>query len=187
MRKLTQEEVIKKFIEKHGNRYKYSLVCYINYRLPVQITCNKHGNFWQTPNSHLNCQGCPKCKLGKNELLIGKFLEENNINHQTQYKIKLPCNKENYSSKIDFCLPEHNLLIEYNGEQHFRPICFGKNKKEAESRFDLQQIRDQQLEVWCKENYMKILIIDGRKYQSKKLKTYLETELKSLLMNGENK
>ena len=53
------------FIEKarqiHNTKYDYSKVEYINSHTKVCIICPIHGEFWQTPNSHLNGNGCPKC------------------------------------------------------------------------------------------------------------------------------
>ena len=37
--KLTQEQIINQFREKHGNKYDYSLVEYINSRTKVKIKC----------------------------------------------------------------------------------------------------------------------------------------------------
>lgn len=45
----------------HNNRYSYDDVVYVNNYEKVAITCHKHGDFDQTPNSHLSGNGCPKC------------------------------------------------------------------------------------------------------------------------------
>lgn len=54
-----------KFIEKsknrHGDKYDYSKVEYINSTTKVCIICKEHGEFWQTPQGHVRGQGCPKC------------------------------------------------------------------------------------------------------------------------------
>ena len=54
-----------KFIEKaknrHGDKYDYSKVEYINSTTKVCIICKEHGEFWQTPHGHVRGQGCPKC------------------------------------------------------------------------------------------------------------------------------
>jgi very-short-patch-repair endonuclease len=60
-RKLTQEEVIKRFKEVHGDKYDYSKVNYINATTKVIIICPEHGEFLQTPTMHKAKQGCPKC------------------------------------------------------------------------------------------------------------------------------
>ena len=64
--KKTKEEFIKQAIEVHGNKYDYSNVNYINDRTKVCIICPEHGEFWQTPNVHLNRSGCPRC-TGRNK------------------------------------------------------------------------------------------------------------------------
>lgn len=58
-----------KFIEKanliHGDKYDYPNVNYITDKIKVVITCPIHGNFNQSPNGHLQGNGCPKCKNDK--------------------------------------------------------------------------------------------------------------------------
>ena len=53
------------FIEKasiiHHNKYDYSKVEYVSAKTKVKIVCPEHGEFEQTPNSHLKGRGCPKC------------------------------------------------------------------------------------------------------------------------------
>lgn len=54
---------------------------------------------------------------------------------------------------FDFYLPEQNLLLEYDGEQHFHPI---KN-----DRFNYEELiaRDMYKTNWCKENNIKLVRI----------------------------
>lgn len=48
----------------HKNLYGYESVSYFNSITKVQISCSKHGLFWQTPANHTGLkQGCPTCKL----------------------------------------------------------------------------------------------------------------------------
>ena len=53
------------FIEKaklvHGDRYNYSKVDYKKHSSKVTILCSEHGEFEQTPSSHLKGSNCPKC------------------------------------------------------------------------------------------------------------------------------
>src|ERR1035437_9565198 len=69
------------FIEKakiiHNNKYNYNNVIYINAIKKVVITCKEHGNFEQTPNSHLNNRGCPICSYSLGELFINTWLKSN--------------------------------------------------------------------------------------------------------------
>src|SRR6187402_2427530 len=59
--KSTTEEFIKKALLKHGDRYSYSKTKYSSVREKVIITCSIHGDFEQTPESHLKPMGCFKC------------------------------------------------------------------------------------------------------------------------------
>jgi hypothetical protein len=48
----------------HKDKYDYSKVVWKNVKTKVNIICKIHGEFWQTPDKHLNNeQGCPKCKI----------------------------------------------------------------------------------------------------------------------------
>jgi hypothetical protein len=57
----TTEEFIAKAKQLHGDRYDYSNVIYQRAIRKVVIGCRVHGDFEQTPNNHLDGQGCFKC------------------------------------------------------------------------------------------------------------------------------
>lgn len=49
----------------HDEKYDYSRVKYVNSRTKVEIVCPKHGSFLQTPSSHIQGHGCPKCGIDR--------------------------------------------------------------------------------------------------------------------------
>jgi len=55
-------EFIKKARKVHGYKYDYSRVRYVRNKEKVIIICRIHGEFLQTPSSHLQRQGCRKCQ-----------------------------------------------------------------------------------------------------------------------------
>lgn len=57
----TTEEIIQEAKLIHGQRYDYSKVEYIGVHKNVNIICPLHGEFWQTPHSHLKGCGCIEC------------------------------------------------------------------------------------------------------------------------------
>lgn len=59
--KKTREQFIKESKEKHGNKYAYDKVEYINAYTHIIIICNIHNEFKQTPINHLSGHGCAKC------------------------------------------------------------------------------------------------------------------------------
>lgn len=48
-KKLTEEEVISRFRDVHGDKYDYSKVVYVDMNSKVTIICPEHGEFEQTP------------------------------------------------------------------------------------------------------------------------------------------
>lgn len=133
--------------------------------------CNKCKHQWSAlPSSILYGTGCPNCCLSKGEKIIKYFLENRNIKFEQQKRFpnlfyKSHKNKLSY----DFYLPEYNLLIEYNGEQHYRPIDrFG-----GEKNFIEQQDRDKLKIQYAKNNNLNLLIIRYDENIKKKLKEYI--------------
>lgn len=62
--RLTLDEFTQKGVEVHGDKYVYNNVNYINNHTKISILCKQHGEFLQTPGSHLNGSGCPHCWKG---------------------------------------------------------------------------------------------------------------------------
>ena len=61
MKRLSTEEIKKRLIEKHGDRYDYSKVLYINRRTKIELICKTHGSFFMLSEHILRNQNCPKC------------------------------------------------------------------------------------------------------------------------------
>lgn len=84
-KKLTTEKFIYEAKLKHGNKYDYSLVNYINSTTKVAIICPTHGVFKQLPARHLYNDNCPKCgniKTGESlKLSPNAFIEQMKIIH----------------------------------------------------------------------------------------------------------
>lgn len=105
---ITMQKNISDFIKDaknvHGSKYDYSKVNYTNNHTKVTITCRKHGDFEQTPNSHLNGRGCPKCAMER--ILNLNFIRRAKKNHNeyidysrvnyinSHTKVELICHKK---------------------------------------------------------------------------------------------
>lgn len=81
---------VEDFVEKaravHGNKYDYSKVEYTSVHNKVTIICPIHGEFQQTPHSHVtNKQGCPVCATIQG---AAKRSGKNNVAHQESVKAK---------------------------------------------------------------------------------------------------
>ena len=60
-RRKTTDHFIDEARKVHGDKYDYSNVNYESMSKKVCIICKEHGEFWQTPYTHLNGHGCSKC------------------------------------------------------------------------------------------------------------------------------
>ena len=132
--------------EVHGDRYGYDKVDYVKYNRKICITCPIHGDFWQTPNSHLNGSGCPKCKNSVLETKVRILLEKNNIEYIPEKSVRDLTNEMtgDKPQRVDFYLPKHNICIECQGEQHFSPVPFGKmSEDKSKKQFDKNVIMDE--------------------------------------------
>ena len=109
-KKKTREEFIKETTEKHGDKYDYSKVDYVNNYTKICIICPEHGEFLQTPSNHLSGQGCPKCKADKTRerLILSKegFIKKARLVHGNKYdysKVEYVNNR----TKVCIICPEH--------------------------------------------------------------------------------
>ena len=143
---------IKELEKIHGDKYNYNKVDYVGNKKKVCVVCNKCGQeFWQRPNDLLNGHGCPKCSASKGEEKISKFLKEKNI----KFIYNKACLDFLGKLKPDFYLPDYNLVIEYDGEQHFKPIeIFG-----GVERFEKTQELDALKTQLCEEHNIKLIRI----------------------------
>lgn len=148
----------KDFIEKakliHGDKYNYSKVNYINNKIKVVIICPIHGEFSQIPNNHLNSYNCPICCESKGEKEISKILTEMKIGFERQRKFE-DC-KNIKALPFDFFIESKNILIEFNGIQHYE---FRKRFHRTIEGFYEQQIRDKLKADYCLANNIKLIII----------------------------
>ena len=155
---LTTEEFISKASIIHCNLYDYSLVDYINCQTPVIIICKKHGIFQQAPKNHLGGKGCSTCNLSKGELRIKRWLNDKNIKYVEQYKFDDCINeKTGYKLRYDFYIPSKNILIEYDGKQHF--VLNKEWTKETEESFSNRQYKDSIKTKYAEDKNIKLIRI----------------------------
>ena len=156
-KKYNREYFLIRAKEVHGDVYDYSLIKeedIKNNRSKVPIICKKHGIFNQTIDNHINQKnGCPKCCRSKLEEEIAKFLDEHNILYREKEKYEWLGKRQH----IDFYLPEYNIAIECQGEQHFKGSNFGSKKITDEESFKKVIKLDENKKEQCKINGIKML------------------------------
>lgn len=123
---------------------------YVNSKQKLEYMCDKgheHSICWDNFKQGYRC---PECNVSKGEKRIQDVLN--------CYKIKYIYNTtiwDDNSLKPDFYLPKYNLVIEYDGIQHFEPIeYFG-----GEEKLKYQEIKDEEKNTYCEEHNIDILRI----------------------------
>ncbi len=155
-RKKSYSFFIKKAREIHGKKYEYPMFNFYKSRTSIIINCKKHGEYEQVAYAHLRGQSCPKCKESFGERRIRVFLEKHQIKYTFQKKFN-DCKNTSYLF-FDFYVPNQNLLIEYDGEQHFgttRGDTFG-----GKVGFEKRKINDGIKNSYAKTKNIKLLRIN---------------------------
>ena len=164
-----------KFIEEatafyHGF-FKYSKTVYKTSNQKVCVTCPEHGDFWVIPNNHLRGVGCPVCNQSGFETKIRGILDKYHIKYNVEQTFKWMGRL-----RLDFYLPDYNIGIECQGEQHYEPVDYaGKGTEWAEKQFEKVQERDKRKLNECTKHNIPIIYI---KYDNNDIESYLLNELK---------
>ena len=148
MVKITTEEFIEKAIKVHGNLYDYSKTIYDGRKTKLIITCNVHGDFEQTPNTHLKGGGCQKCKNDKIRNSISKnleyFIEKSKSIHGDKYDYSKAIYESSRKELIIIC-PIHGEFLQ-SPTNHYSsygcPICSkdisSKNQTKTTEQFIIE-------------------------------------------------
>ena len=124
--------------------------------------CCKCGHqFRATPHNVLQGSRCPKCSVvSKGEELVSKFLEENNMQYIPQMKFDGLVGVGGRKLSYDFYLPEYNILIEYQGIQHYQPIpLVSRQGLTPEEQFEIQINHDERKRNYARDNGFNLLEI----------------------------
>lgn len=95
---------------------------------------------------------CPKCSGSQGEQKIDFLLSQKNISFIREKEENI----NNHKLRFDFYLPDYDVYIEYQGEQHSKAIpYFG-----GEEMLKKQQLYDSYKVDWVNKNNKKLLIIN---------------------------
>jgi len=135
--------------------------------------CKKCGNSWSATvhNRFTNRSGCPKCKSSKAESDFEEILKLNNVKYEKEKKY--PDCKNIDCLRFDFYLSDYNLLIELQGEQHYKKGRY----KNAIEKFERTKINDNIKKEYCKQNNIKLIEISYKNFKKEEYLKILKEEL----------
>ena len=127
----TVDDFVTKANNKHNGKYSYNKVDYVTSKVKVIITCKKHGDFFQTPASHLQGRGCPKCQPRHKQ---NKWLDSLNIPNDSEHReVVIRIGKKRFCA--DGYDPQSRTVYEFYGDSwHGNPKFFSSTDTNLETR-----------------------------------------------------
>ena len=151
--KLTTDEFKEVLYNKYGNLYTVESE-YTGTKNKILIKHTTCGQIFKTtPWNMVRGRGCNKCNtMSKGEVLISNILESNNIDFKLHafFDGLEDINKLSY----DFYIPKLDILIEYQGIQHYKP-----NELFGVDYFDTQKCHDEIKRKFANDNGMTLIEI----------------------------
>lgn len=146
----------------------------------IKCKCKIDGYEWEvTPTNLLRGTGCPKCNTSKGEKRIAQYLDNIGINYiyDKQYFNDL-VGTGGRLLRPDFIISSMKIWIEYDGEQHFRPVDFtsAMSEQQIQANFKIVQQNDQIKNQYAKDNNWILVRIPYTEYDNIEqiLDSYLE-------------
>lgn len=167
--KKTNEQFHQEIYDIVGDEYTF-LDNYVNKRIKLRVKHNKCGNtYGVTPSNFLQGSRCPYCSNSNGEDIINKILKSLGIKYE--YQKTFDGLRDTQPLSYDFYIPSQNILIEYQGIQHYQPIDYFGGK----SKFKVQQKHDKMKSEYAKNNHYNSITIPYTEDTLTKIKKYLLT------------
>lgn len=152
---------------------------YVNNSTPIEMYCNKHNfKFSLSPSgilTRINC--CPKSRITYKEESVCELLEKWGYK-VTRQKTFDGCKDINLLP-FDCYLDDFNIIIEYDGEQHFYPVKFGEQSYEdMMKKYEYTKHHDEIKTNFCKSKNIPLIRIPYYEYEN--LEYYLFDQLSKL-------
>lgn len=135
---------------------------YVNAKTKIRCTCLTCNHVWYAkPNGLLQGKSCPSCALmiSRGEERIREYFENSGIEYEDQKKFD---GLVGYGRQLsyDFYVKSKNLLVEFQGRQHYFPV----KKFGGEKKFLKQQEYDDRKRKYAKDNNIRLLEISYKDY-----------------------
>ena len=101
---------------------------------PVLLRHNECGKIFSVkPRDFLyRKRTCPICTKSRGEKKISDFLIKNNVSFETQFRLD-----EFRRAPFDFKLNDYNILIEFQGRQHYEPVAKFGGEEQFEHQLEI--------------------------------------------------
>ena len=146
---------------------------YVNAHSKLKWKC-ENGHEWNaTPSNIKNGKWCPLCISSGGEKFLRNLFIKNGVKFESQKKYDDCRNVKQLP--FDFYLIDYNILIEYDGHHHFKPIQFNGCSIEKANKTFLGTIKNDKIKnEYCMNNNIPLIRIP---YTEKNIGEYLKNKL----------
>jgi Zn ribbon nucleic-acid-binding protein len=157
---------------------------YLRALTPLQMRHNICGHRWSVkPNSFLRGTRCPECAASKGETRIATYLSARGYEYIRGYKFDDCRHKRALPFDAAVIVADSVIPIEYDGEQHSRPVDFaGRGDDWAEREFRRVQRNDAIKTEYCRANGIPLIRIKHTQFDE--IEAFLDRELSALGVTG---
>lgn len=153
---------------------------YVQAKNPIWVMCKKCGHQWMaTPDNLLHGGCCLECSSTPNEKKLGDILIQYGFKIERQKKYN-DC-RDKLPLPFDIYLLEYDILIEYDGEQHYRPVNFGGiSDEDAYENFRKTQYHDSIKTQYCNDNNIQLVRVPY--WEKNNLEAYILSQLQRYIL-----
>ncbi|MGL5381070.1 hypothetical protein [Clostridium sp.] len=157
------------YVREYLSQYEYFLLSseYKDANSTIFISCKNNHIIKTTFSNFKNreyeykCSACGERIISKGQLAICQVLNRFNVNFAQEYTFD-DCKGKRRVLPFDFYLMDYNILIEYDGEQHYKYGCFGGDLSYL---MNIQYL-DNKKTQYCKDNNIKLIRIPYWDYKN---------------------
>lgn len=152
---------------------------YYNCDTPILMRHNTCGRLIKpNPYAFLHKEvRCTCVQRHKGEVWVGRYLDNNWYSYEVQKGfISLYDKTPSHPLTYDFWLPFQNIVIEYQGEQHYRKSKFSNKvtDREVSDRFARQKLHDKMKKDYCYYNNIYYVQVPYTSNTYERVKEYLD-------------
>ena len=134
---------------------------YTTGRNRITVRCRRCKHIWEPRAAGLTKRGCPLCPSSKGEKRIKELLKSSRVKFKTQHTFNDLIGRRGQKFKFDFAVFENGevkYLIEYDGEQHFRPVKIWGGMRKLERQRQIDNLKNE----YCKIKGIRLIRISAR-------------------------
>lgn len=156
----------KEIIEAQGGKM---LSEYVSGKVKIKCSCDKGHLFESLPSNLLAGKFCPQCNRSQGEKAVERYLTDKGYEFETEYtfegligkKLKLPFDFAVFRDRKLIC------LIEYDGEQHYRPLRHSKDYDKNYKKFLSVVKNDRKKDKYCLDNNIHLIRLGWKDVRSR--------------------